>query len=183
MFRPTVVESQAIMPSIRIERPQDCPHIEALLDLAFGADRSARPSYRLREGVEPVRSLCFVAETEGRILGAIRHWPVRIGEAERALLLGPIAVDPLHERRGIGGILVRSALEKAAAEGHETVVAVGTPSFLGRFGFTSAARYGITLPGLDNPSRLLALALAPGALDGVNGAIARLSSETASRRP
>ena len=171
------------MPSIRIEGPQDGLHIEALLDRAFGVGRHARPSYRLREGLQPVHGLCFVAEAEGRILGTIRHWAVRIGDIEPALLLGPIAVDPTHERRGIGELLMRTALDKAAAEGHAIMVAVGALSYLGRFGFTSATRYGITLPGLTDPRRLLALALASGALDGVEGAIARLSDESASCRP
>ncbi len=171
------------MPSIRTEGPQDAPHIEALLDRAFGADRLARPSYRLREGLQPVHDLCFVAEAEGRILGTIRHWPVRIGDAEPVLLLGPIAVDPAHERRGIGGLLVRTALERAAAVRHTAVVAVGTPSFLGRFGFVGADRYGITLSGLDDPRRLLALELVPDAFDGVSGTVARVSPGTASCRP
>ena len=171
------------MPSIRTEGPQDGPHIEALLDRAFGAGRHARPSYRLREGLQPVHDLCFVAEFEGRILGTIRHWPVRIGATQAALLLGPIAVDPDHERRGIGGRLVRTALRQAAAEGHAIVVAVGALSYLGRFGFTSAARCGICLPHLDDSNRLLVLALAPGALDGVEGAVARLSPDAASCRP
>ncbi|MDD9990973.1 MAG: N-acetyltransferase [Rhodospirillales bacterium] len=171
------------MPPIRKERPQDGPEIESLLDRAFGADRHARPSYRLREGVEPVHSLCLVAEAEGRILGTIRHWPVRIGGAGPALLLGPIAVDPDHERRGIGGLLARTALDRAAAVGHTAVVAVGAQSYLGRFGFTSAAQYGISLAGLDDPGRLLVLALAPGALDGVEGAVARVSLEATSCRP
>ena len=127
----------------------------------------------------PCTGLCLVAEAEGRILGTIRHWPVRIGTTGSALLLGPIAVDPPQEGRGIGGLLIRAALDRAAAEGHKVVVAVGALGYLGRFGFTSAARYGITLPSLKDSGRLLALALAPGALDGVNGAIARLSPEAA----
>ena len=171
------------MTPIRSERPEDGPQIEALLDRAFGGDRLTRPSYRLREGAAPLDSLCFVAAAEGGILGTIRHWPVRIGAEARALLLGPIAVDPAHERRGIGRSLVRTALDAAAAEGHAAVVAVGTPAFLGRFGFVSAARYGIILPGLGEPRRLLALALAPGALDGAGGAIERVSPRGASCRP
>ena len=173
------------MTSIRTERPQDGPQIETLLDRAFGMDRHTRPSYRLREGIEPVRSLCFVAEAEGRILGAIRHWPVRIGAAHDALLLGPIAVDPSCERQGIGRSLVQTGLERAAAAGHEAVVAVvaaDTPAFLGRFGFGAADRFGIALPGLDDPRRLLALPLAPGALDG-GGPVTRLSPTAAPSRP
>ena len=174
------------MTSIRTERPQDGPQIETLLDRAFGTDRHTRPSYRLREGIEPVRSLCFVAEAEGRIVGTIRHWPVRIGAEARALLLGPIAVNPAHERQGIGRILVQTGLDAAAAAGHEAVVAivaVGTPAFLGRFGFSAADRFGITLPGLADPRRLLALPLVPGALEGGGGAVVRLSPTAAPSRP
>ena len=160
---------------IRSERPQDGPQIEDLLDRAFGADRHARPSYRLREGIPPLQTLCFVAEAKGRIVGAIRHWPVRIGDARAAVLLGPIAVDPAFERQGIGTCLVRTGLAAARAAGHEAVVAVGTPAYLGRFGFTAAGGYGIALPGLDEPRRLLALALVPGAFDGAGGGIARVS--------
>ena len=167
---------------IRSERPQDGPQIEDLLDHAFGADRHARPSYRLREGIPPLCALCFAAEAEGRIVGAIRHWPVRIGEARPALLLGPIAVDPAFERQGIGTRLVQTGLAAARAAGHETVVAVGTPAYLGRFGFTAAGGYGIALPGLDEPGRLLALALVPGALEGAGGAVARVSPTTSPGR-
>ena len=88
------------MTPIRSERPQDGPHIEALLDRAFGSDRHSRPSYRLREGIPPVHSLCFVVDTEDRIVGTIRHWPVLIGPSRPALLLGPIAVDPATSGAG-----------------------------------------------------------------------------------
>ena len=175
---------------IRFERPQDGPQIEHLLDRAFGVDRHARPSYRLREGIQPVDTLCFVVEAEGRIVGAIRHWPVRIGATGSALLLGPIAVDPVRERQGIGRRLVRTGLYQAGAVGYEAVVAVGAPSFLVgspaflcRFGFANADRFGVTLAGLDDPRKLFALELVPGAFGGAGGAIARLNPEAASCRP
>ena len=178
------------MSPIRFERPQDGPQIENLLDRAFGVDRHARPSYRLRAGLAPVRALCFVAEDEGRIVGTIRHWPVRIGESGRALLLGPIAVDPVRERQGIGRRLVRAGLYQAAAVGYEAVVAVGTPSFLvgspaflSRFGFANAGSFGITLPGLDDPRKLFALALVPGVFDRVNGPIRRVSGSACQPPP
>ena len=145
---------------------------KSLLDRAFGPDRHARPSYRLREGLQPLRELCFVAEAEGRTR---RHdTPLaRSGSATTApvLLLGPIAVDPARERqRNRPTLLLRTASGSGRSRRDTTaVVAVGTPSFLVgapaflcRFGFTGADRFGIGLPNLADPRRLFALALASG---------------------
>ena len=60
---------------------------------------------------------------------------------------------------------------------------VGSPAFLGRFGFADADRFGITLPGLDDPRKLFALALVPGVFDRVNGAIRRVSGSACSPPP
>ena len=80
---------------IRITRetPQDSAEVEFLYDLAFAPGRAALSSYRLREGVDPVAALSLVARDDYDVLaGAIRYWPVRIGEAGTpALLLGPVA--------------------------------------------------------------------------------------------
>ncbi len=166
---------------IRPERPGDGPPVEILLDLAFGGTRHARPSYRLRDGLPPVRSLCLVAAERGRIVGVIRYWPVMAGRSYPALLLGPIAVDPRREGGGIGGWLVRRSLARAKAVGHGAVFAVGAPGYLGRFGFHPAARHGVRFPALDDPARFLALALAPGALRHCRGAVRRVAGGT--RRP
>jgi predicted N-acetyltransferase YhbS len=171
------------MTSIRAERPQDGPLIETLLDLTFGAERHARPSYCLRDGIAPLGGLCFVAETGDRIVGTIRYWPILIGQAESALLLGPIAVDPAHEGRGIGGDLIRTSLAEATEAGHDLVLAVGAPDYLGRFGFVPAGRHGICFPALDDPRRLLALALVPGVLDKAGGALSPISQAAAVRCP
>ena len=81
------------MVDIAAQEPADEPAIEDLLDRAFCPDRLERPSYRLREGVPPVAGLGFVARNGGKLVGALRFWPVIIGGAARALLLGPLAVD------------------------------------------------------------------------------------------
>ena len=64
------------------ERPHDLDEVEALYDLTFAPGRQALSSYRLREGVEPVAQLCRIARDEyDALAGAIRFWPVRIGDA------------------------------------------------------------------------------------------------------
>lgn len=140
------------------EAPELTPAIEALLDCAFGRDRMNRVSYRLREHNQAVIQLCFVALVETRPVAVVRFFPVSVGAAA-ALLLGPLAVAPEHQGRGIGSTMVRHALAAAATAGYALIVAVGEPRFFGRFGFRAAPR--LVMPGPVQTRRLLALA-APG---------------------
>ena len=150
-------------------RPEEAAAIEALLDRAFGPGRHAKTSYRYREGRPPLAELGFVAREAGSIVGSIAYWPVRIGKAgTRALLLGPLAVEPARKGDGIGSALMHHSLTAAAALGHRLVVLVGDPDYYSRFGFGPAATADIHMPG-ENPERLQVRELAAGALAGVHG--------------
>jgi len=147
-----------------------------LLDLAFAPGRHALSSYTLREGVEPIHDLCLVARDEyDALVGAIRHWPVAIGEAALpALLLGPIAVHPTRQGEGLGALLMGETAERARALGWSRVVLVGDAPYYARFGFQRETAFGLSFPGPVNPDRLLARALIPGAMDGVTGMVHRV---------
>jgi len=129
----------------RTEKPSDSFDIENLLDESFGDDREAKTSYRFREGVAPVADLCIVAEQEGRLVGTIRYWPVRLGGQE-VLLLGPVAVSADLRGAGIGAALIRSSLGRAFREGWRLVVLAGDPNYYQRFGFDLAHKVGIFMP-------------------------------------
>ena len=58
--------------------------------------------------------------------------------------LGPMAVRPDHQRRGIGSRLVDSGLARISEMGHPFVVVLGHPGFYPRFGFVPASAYGLT---------------------------------------
>lgn len=158
------------------ERGDDAASIEALLDRAFGADRLARRSYSFRAGIASEPGLGFVArDPSGGVAGTIRYWPILVlaqGAAmRRALLLGPLAVDPGLKGMGVGRALVRKSLEAARAAGHALVLLVGDPAYYGQFGFVPAAPLGFCMPG-EKPERLQVLALAAGA-PCAGGTIAR----------
>lgn len=157
------------------ETPQDSAEVEYLFDLAFAPGRTALSSYRLRDGVEPVADLSLVARDDTDALaGAIRYWPVRIGEpGAPALLLGPVAVHPTRQGEGLGALLIAESLERAAALGWTRVVLVGDEPYYRRFGFTREAGRSLDYPPPTNPDRLLARALVPGAFDGVGGMVRR----------
>ncbi len=157
------------------EPPIDHAEVELLLDLAFAPGRTALSSYRLREGTEPLRSLSLIARDDyGALSGAIRYWPVRIGEAGHpALLLGPVAVHPTRQGEGLGAVLISESLGLAAEQGWSRVILVGDAPYYGRFGFSRDAARALDYPPPTNPDRLLARALAPGAFDGVEGLVRR----------
>ncbi|MGR3762099.1 GNAT family N-acetyltransferase [Roseobacteraceae bacterium NS-SX3] len=163
------------MIQLQAEQPGDWWEVEALYDLCFAPGREALSSYRLRDGVPPVPGLSQVARDEQGILaGAIRFWPVQIGEGPGgadALLLGPVAVHPTHQGEGLGGSLIRDSLAKAAEGGWQRVMLVGNAPYYARFGF--ARLEGVEMPPPTNPDRVLGLALQAGAWEGVAGQVRR----------
>ena len=101
------------MVTIREEKPADVAAREALLDAAYGAARFTKASERLREDRLPAQGLSLVAAEHGRLVGTVRLWNVSAGPGRDALLLGPLAVHPLHRNRGIGTALMRRAIARA----------------------------------------------------------------------
>lgn len=141
------------------ERPNDAPAIDALLDRAFGPDRHTKTVYRLREGVDPVRPLCFAGRIDGTLRASLRFWPVRVGANTPALLLGPIAVNPEDRGRGYARTLIQHGLDKALLQGHRFVILVGDLPYYEQFGFGRTLARDLVLPGPVDEGRLLALDL------------------------
>lgn len=155
---------------LRQERAEDWWAVEALYDLCFAPGRESLSSYRLRDGVPPVADLCLVGVgPDGEMAGAIRHWPVMVGDAP-VLLLGPVAVHPTHQGEGVGAALIREALARAAPR-WVRVMLVGDQPYYGRFGFERLSH--VVMPPPTNPERVLGLALVPGAWDGISGEVVR----------
>lgn len=151
------------------ETAEDWWEVEALLDLCFAPGRTALSSYRLRDGVPTVRSLCHVLRDEDGVLAAaIRYWPVRVGGRD-VLLLGPVAVHPTRQGEGLGGLLIHETLAEARRLGWSRVMLVGDAPYYSRFGFRKLE--GVFMPPPTNPDRVLGLELSPGAWHGVGGQV------------
>lgn len=161
--------------NLSVETADDRDEVEWLYDLAFAPGRQALSSYQLREGVAPVADLCMVARDDLDVLaGAIRYWPVLIGEAgAKALLLGPVATHPTRQGEGLGAWLVGETLDTARDLGWRRVILIGDEPYYSRFGFTRDAARGISFPPPTNPDRLLGYALIPGAFESVSGEVRR----------
>ena len=151
------------------ETAEDWWEVEALFDLCFAPGREALSSYRLRDGVAPISTLCLVARDEDGILAAaIRFWPVMI-EDQSALLLGPIAVHPTHQGEGLGAYLMWESLERAKSEGWHRVLLVGDEPYYGRFGFRKLEH--VHMPPPTNPDRVLGLELSEASWSGLAGTV------------
>ncbi len=126
----------------------------------------------------PVDELRFVAlARDGGLLGSLRFWPVRIGRV-RALLLGPLAVEPALQGAGIGRGLVGHGLARDKRAGARLCVVVGEPAYYAPFGFRNAGAAGLILPGPVEPERFQVLEITPDALAGVSGLIARAEDDS-----
>jgi predicted N-acetyltransferase YhbS len=167
---PVAVDPDAAPFVIRAERASDVVAREALLDACFGANRHARTCQRLRDGRAPAEGLAFSAAQDGRLVGTLRLWHVSAG-GTRALVLGPLAVDPSCRELGVGAALMADALAAAKARGHGAVILLGDAPYYARFGFSALKTSELSLPGPFERDRLLGLELRAGALDGAWGMI------------
>ncbi len=161
------------LPLYRLEEETEADwwEVEALYDLCFSPGRTALSSYRLRDGVATVASLCLVLrDADGSLAAAIRYWPAEVGEHD-ILLLGPIAVHPTRQGEGLGGLLINESLAEARRQGWERVLLVGDAPYYSRFGFHKLTA--VVMPPPTNPDRVLGFDLVRGAWAGVEGMVTK----------
>src|SRR5580693_2144542 len=116
------------------ETKDDAEAIERLHERTFGPGRYAKTAYRLREQVTHRPDLSFTARIGTLLVGSVRLSPVRIGES-KALLLGPLTVEPAFRERGVGQALIERTLSEARNKVHKLVILVGDEPYYGKTGF------------------------------------------------
>ena len=129
---------------VRHERPGDEDAIARVHDRAFGQLTESRIVAAVRRAGRAVISL--VAVDPSGIVGHILFTPLAVdspGPPISALALGPMAVLPEVQRRGVGSRLVAAGLETCALTGCQAVAVIGHPSYYPRFGFRPGASYGL----------------------------------------
>ena len=84
----------------------------------------------------PSEILSLVSLGGTAITGHVVFTKCAIGSGgKNGALLGPLAVMPARQRRGVGRALIRRGIEQLAGEGVETILVLGNPAYYGRFGF------------------------------------------------
>ncbi|MCG2620632.1 N-acetyltransferase [Arthrobacter sp. I2-34] len=149
---------------LRSERPGDRAAILRLAGRAFGTQDGAAPPEpallaALFAAEEYIPELSIVAEQAHAVVGhciTTRGW---IGR-EPALGLGPLAVLPEWQRRGIGAALLAETSRRAAELGERVIVLLGHAGYYPRFGYRPAAELGILAPDPAWGGHFMALPLA-----------------------
>src|SRR5271170_3878507 len=152
------------------ETAADAAAIDRLHERTFGPGRFAKTAYRLREQAAYRLDVSFTARIGTLLVGSVRLSPVRIGET-KALLLGPLTVEPAFRERGVGQALIERALKEALSKGHKLVILVGDEPYYAKCGFKPVPPGLVSMPGPVDPARLLIAELADGAFDGLSGPI------------
>jgi putative acetyltransferase len=107
-------------------------------------------------------------------VGHILFTPAKVrGESGtvRAMALGPMAVLPEHQNRGIGSELVTAGLDLLRSMGERVVFVVGHREYYPRFGFEPAAPMGLHYKSPDFDPHFMVAELVPGALQGLTGTV------------
>lgn len=153
----TILSRIAVAP----ERREDRTAVDAIIMAAFGPGRFARTAERLREGSVHVAG--FVGHQDGRVIGSVRLWPIKIGNTG-ALFLGPIAVKASRRNAGLGAELVQACIDHAHMTGTGGVLLVGDSAYFERFGFKPAPD--AVLPGPVDRGRVLWLPTGAETIEG-----------------
>ena len=157
---------------VRPETPEDYAATRAINQLAFQSDLEADLVERLRRDCIVVASL--VAEEDGRVVGHILFSQLAVQTADGqipAAALGPMAVHPEYQGRGIGGDLIRAGLVACKSAGKAAVIVLGHPEYYPRFGFSAELARRISSPYSEHGPAWMAIELMPGVLSGVTGSV------------
>lgn len=132
------------MVTIREEDATDHDGVRHVNGLAFPTHAEADLVERLRD--EHAVCVSVVAVSQDAVVGhaLFSHAHIELPSGPLAVgALGPVAVLPEQQRRGIGASLIRAGLERCWALGLPAVIVLGHPDYYPRFGFRRADTWAI----------------------------------------
>lgn len=168
--------------SVRLELPGDEPGIRSVELAAFAGPEEADIVDRIRREAPDGWHSLVALDATGRIVGHLLLSPCPVtddagpgGEIGptigRVLALGPVAVLPEVQFRGIGSSLMAAAMSLAVARGTPAVVLLGHPSYYPRFGFEPARGIGLEPPAAAWPDEAWLARRLPAWTEGLRGTV------------
>jgi putative acetyltransferase len=137
--------------TVRPERFGDEGGIRAVNDAAFGDPLEGGIIDEIRGTDRWIQGGSLVAEdADGSIVGHLLLSEGDLvgadGETRRIWMLGPVAVVPAEQRRGVGTALMEAAIALATERGQPVICLLGHASYYPRLGFEPARGIGIEPP-------------------------------------
>jgi predicted N-acetyltransferase YhbS len=164
--------------TIRNESPEDYRATEILVREAFwdvykpGCDEHFL-LHNLRKSPAFVKELDLLACDNDKIIGSIAYSKAKIINDQKAeftvLCMGPLAVLPEYQKKGIGSLLINISLEKAKSLDYNGVIIFGNPAYYRRFGFKNAKEFNIQTSEGKNLEPFMALELSENSLNSIEG--------------
>lgn len=163
------------MLTIRNEEPRDYEIVETITRNAFynlyiPGCVEHHLVRTMREHKDFIHELDFVLELDDKVVGYIMYTKATLtddeGNVKNILTFGPLCIEPEHQRKGFGKLLIQHSFEKAASMGYDTVVILGMPFNYVSSGFVSCKKHNVCVRGDKFPAAMLVRELKPGVLDG-----------------
>ena len=133
---------------VRAERGGEEADVRQLIEAAFrGAEHSSGTEARIVDALRSAGALAVsLVAVDGGVIGHAAFSPVMIDGRDIGWFgLGPVAVLPDRQGRGIGAALIEAGLAQLREMGASGCVVLGEPAFYARFGFR--AEPGLRYPG------------------------------------
>ncbi|MFC2043730.1 GNAT family N-acetyltransferase [Chloroflexota bacterium] len=129
--------------------------------------------HNLRNSVDFIPELDFIAEKEGRIVGHIVYSRGKIqdkkGVEKEVISFSPASVLPGFQKQRIGSALTNHTIRIATSMGYSAICIYGDPRYYSRFGFRCGEKYDIKTADDKFAVALLVIELKQGALINMPG--------------
>ena len=159
---------------VRGEKAADYDTITEINRLAFGREDEGILINDIRKTRSYEFGFSLVAVKEDKILGHAlfsKGFITHRGRRFKCLVLGPVAVHPEHQRRGIGKALINEGLERAKEVGFGAVIVVGDPVYYTQFGFKPAVTMKLRTSMKIPDENFMAKEISRNALRGIIGTV------------
>jgi putative acetyltransferase len=162
--------------TVRPEAIADVEAIRVVIDAAFGDAKNHGIVDGIRGTDRWIDGGSLLAiDSEGDVVGHLLISEGDLdegdGRTDRIWMIGPVAVIPERQRRGIGSALMHAAIDLAIERGQPVLCLLGHADYYPRFGFRSARSLGIEPPRPWGDAHWMALPLP--AWDGTLNGVAR----------
>jgi putative acetyltransferase len=139
----------AKMIQIRAAQPSDLLAIKQVTERAF--TKSILGHHGEAELVDAIASnqseaISLVAIHCGQVIGQLISSPATVeasGTFIHGAAIGPVSVDPDHQRQGVGSALIKNLIEISIIQRASFVAVAGHPDYYPRFGFQPLRELGI----------------------------------------